>query len=230
MSLALRLPRNTGGRDFVVGDVHGHFDRLEQLLVAVGFDYEVDRLIAVGDLVDRGPDSDQVLEWLARPSFYTVMGNHELMAIDHTDGPLAAFDHLQNGGGWMAQLPDAEKLEYARAFASLPLAIEIDTAAGPVGVVHADVPHGLAWPALMRLLEAGDRGPAACLLWSRERFLRSQRGPQDDVAGASRIFVGHTPVKSPLRAGNVHFIDTGACFGGPMLLFSAETGEEVARA
>lgn len=231
MNLALRLPRNEAGRDFVIGDIHGHFDRVEQLLSAVEFKCKTDRLIAVGDLVDRGPDSDQVLEWLARPGFYSVMGNHELLSIDAAGGePLAAWNHVENGGAWLALLPEDERMEYAQAFARLPLAIEIDTAAGPVGVVHADVPAGLPWPALMKLLEAGDRGPAMQLLWSRERVTRAQRAPQPAVDGVAHVFVGHTPVKEPTRLANVHMIDLGGCFGGRMALFDAATGEEVATA
>ncbi|WP_242621095.1 hypothetical protein [Aeromonas salmonicida] len=42
-----------------------------------GFDPARDRLFSVGDLTDRGPDCTQVLEWLARPWFHPVCGNHD---------------------------------------------------------------------------------------------------------------------------------------------------------
>ena len=54
-----RFERNARGRDFVVGDVHGHFDTLERLLEAVDFDASADRLFSVGDLVNRGPASER---------------------------------------------------------------------------------------------------------------------------------------------------------------------------
>jgi serine/threonine protein phosphatase 1 len=60
-----------------VGDIHGHFQRLQQCLEAVGFDPAVDRLFSVGDLVDRGPHSEAALDWLAQPWFHAVQGNHE---------------------------------------------------------------------------------------------------------------------------------------------------------
>lgn len=53
----LRLPENTRGRDFVVGDIHGAFDKVEAAMAKVGFDVERDRLLSVGDLVDRGAES-----------------------------------------------------------------------------------------------------------------------------------------------------------------------------
>ncbi|WP_240622171.1 metallophosphoesterase [Achromobacter mucicolens] len=58
---------NTKGRDLAVGDIHGHFGRLDAALAATRFSPEKDRLFAVGDLVDRGPESAEVLVWLKRP-------------------------------------------------------------------------------------------------------------------------------------------------------------------
>ena len=227
MTLITRLPKNDAGRDFAVFDVHGHFDRLEQLLARVGFDCKRDRLILGGDLVDRGPDSDQVLDWLARPGRYAFMGNHELMTIAHACGTKEdADEHIVNGGGWMATMPDDVKLEYAQAFAALPLAIEVQTAAGLVGLVHADIEPGVSWQALVAELESGSRDSANWLLWSRERINRLAQGIRTpDVDGVSRVYVGHTPVKTPMLAGNVAFVDTGACFGGQMILIDIGTGQ-----
>ena len=62
-----RIPRidpNPAGRDFVAGDVHGEFPTLERLLDQVGFETSRDRLFALGDLVDRGPDSAAALDWI----------------------------------------------------------------------------------------------------------------------------------------------------------------------
>jgi serine/threonine protein phosphatase 1 len=62
-----RFARNTQGRDFAVGDIHGCFSKLDAALCQVRFSPVHDRLFAVGDLVDRGPESAQVLEWLDQP-------------------------------------------------------------------------------------------------------------------------------------------------------------------
>ena len=63
----LRLESNTKGRDFTVGDIHGAYDMLEGALAAVKFDPEVDRLISVGDLIDRGNRSKDCLKYLEQP-------------------------------------------------------------------------------------------------------------------------------------------------------------------
>ncbi|WP_183132684.1 metallophosphoesterase, partial [Pseudomonas amygdali] len=56
-----RFAENTVGRDFAVGDIHGHFTRLQVALDVAGFNPAVDRLFSVGDLVDRGPECEDVI-------------------------------------------------------------------------------------------------------------------------------------------------------------------------
>jgi len=81
MTLVKRLPKNVLGRDFVIGDIHGRFQLVDQALLAVDFDRERDRLFSVGDLVDRGPEPLRALEFLAQPWFHAVRGNHEDMFL-----------------------------------------------------------------------------------------------------------------------------------------------------
>ncbi len=68
-----------GKRKFIVGDVHGCLDELLQVLSEVGFDYRNDVLISVGDLVDRGYYSADVVNFCMRTikNFYMVHGNHD---------------------------------------------------------------------------------------------------------------------------------------------------------
>ena len=62
---------------FVIGDIHGCFTELQELLDKAGVAEDV-RIIALGDIVDRGPDSAQVLDFFSNnPSRLSLMGNHE---------------------------------------------------------------------------------------------------------------------------------------------------------
>jgi serine/threonine protein phosphatase 1 len=70
------LPNRTG-RDFILGDLHGAFPFLQALLSHAHFDEHHDRLIATGDLFDRGPAALDCLTLPDKPWFYAVRGNHE---------------------------------------------------------------------------------------------------------------------------------------------------------
>jgi hypothetical protein len=88
MTRVLHLPINRAGRDFVVGDIHGCYSLLDDGLRAVGFDPGCDRLFALGDLIDRGPESDLTARFLRRPGIHSILGNHEAIVLDlYEDGP-----------------------------------------------------------------------------------------------------------------------------------------------
>lgn len=203
--------RNTAGRDFIVGDIHGCFSRLQAHLDSIGFDPARDRLFSVGDLVDRGPESEEAVDWLAKPWFHAVRGNHEQMAIDAAQGMYDPRIYAANGGQWFMDLPTADQQYFADAFAKLPIAIELETAAGPVGIVHANCPSD-DWAKLARALSGDDvPGVEMACMWDRSRI---HDGRHETVAGVRAVVVGHTPLQRPETLGNVYFIDTGAVFAG----------------
>lgn len=198
-----RFPLNRLGHDFAVGDLHGHFSRLSAALASAGFDPAVDRLFSVGDLIDRGPECEQVLEWLARDWFFPVRGNHEDMLLN------AQVDlHYSNGGAWYYGLAEGERAAIAARLVRLPLWLEVEVPKGMIGVVHADVP-GADWTAFKAGLERDDGGRKALreeCLWSRRRIMS---GDSTMVRGIGAVVVGHTPLQQPVMLGNVIHIDTG---------------------
>ena len=94
------LEPNLQGRDFVIGDLHGCFDAFQNLLKNISFDNTRDRMISVGDLVDRGPNSLECLELLREPWFHSVLGNHEQMMLETLHRPGYSSDWFMNGGNW----------------------------------------------------------------------------------------------------------------------------------
>jgi serine/threonine protein phosphatase 1 len=193
-----RFGLNLRGRDLVVGDIHGHFSKLQLALDAAGFAPENgDRLFSVGDLVDKGPESHLASAWLDLTWFKAACGNHD---FDSTEYP---------------------------ELAEMPVAIEVETADGIVGILHADSPYTV-WPELIADLRAGVPYLARRCMTSRHRIkCHSTRG----VDGVLAVVVGHTPVQRPVVLGNVHHIDTrGWQPDGYFTLLDLDTLEPVAPA
>lgn len=200
---------NTKGTDYIVGDIHGCFTKLAEQLEAMIFDPTKDRLFCVGDLVDRGPESDQYEEWLQYPWLHTVMGNHEHMAIMYAEGTAPAPWYSGNGGDWNIEGSSVQK--NAAAFRELPLTITLSTASGTIGIVHADV-YGNDWDEFIERLktvatEGHNNHVMECALWSRDRFYARTT---DIISGVDAVVVGHTPHDAPSVLGNIHYIDNGA--------------------
>ena len=204
-----RFARNQAGRDFVVGDIHGMFPALRDLLALAGFDGGCDRLFSVGDLIDRGPDSREAFDWLAKPWFHSVRGNHEQLLLDSDDPSTLDLWIRYNGGGWWIECGRVEREAFREACAALPIALEIDASLGRVGVVHADAPRSNSWTNFVADLEACDERAVEHALWSRERI---SAGSSGWVSGVDLVLCGHTPVTRIVAAGNVRFIDTGAVY------------------
>lgn len=232
VSLIQRFSLNRVGRDFVVGDIHGRFDILHRMLKLIGFDTQCDRLFCLGDLVDRGAWSHEVLRWLAYPWLHSILANHEQMAIGISEGRHEASNYLANGGAWFLRLQPEEQKAIAAVFRTLPLAIEIETPYGTVGMVHAEVPT-YCWPELTAMLDHPEqlskgklKRLMAHLLWSRSRIddpdptKRGYRDPatwdRNYVSGIHRVYVGHSPMPEPTSVGNIIYIDTGLGKGGSL--------------
>lgn len=212
-----RFTKNTQGRDLIVGDTHGCFTKLADALDLVGFDPDAgDRLFSVGDLVDRGPECDCATDWLAQPWFFAVAGNHEDMAVRWPHGFMEPGSYMANGGGWNIGNPPELQREIAATFAALPIAIELETEQGLVGIVHAECPTPV-WADFVRALQDPVLSRrrldelVSCAQWSRTRVMFS-----DDsiIEGVRAVVVGHTPMERMTSLGNTIFIDTGAWLQG----------------
>lgn len=187
---------------FAVGDIHGCLEQLRALLAAIESAAPGGRIIFLGDLVDRGPDSRGVVERImAGPTkpgwrWITLKGNHEEMLVAARRGGAEMSLWLMNGGHetlesyggaiplshlvWMAELPSV-LIEPYRIF------------------VHAGVDETIP------LTEQGDD----ILLWTRT---------EPNYSGhywGKHLCHGHTPsLSNPRTVGNRTNVDSGAVFGG----------------
>jgi serine/threonine protein phosphatase 1 len=210
-----------GQRIYAIGDVHGCLDRLVTLHEMIAQDLAQrpvahTTLIHLGDYIDRGSDSAQVIDWLINQPpvpadvFVNLMGNHEemmLAAVTAISEDLPSH-WLSNGGAdsllswgiprtvppreWAARLP-VQHLLFIR---DLPLRYRV----GPYFFVHAGIQPGI-------VLEQQTRHD---MLWIREPFLSSK-----EDHGAVVVH-GHTPKRQPTVLPNRIAVDTGAVIGGAL--------------
>lgn len=218
----LRVNENLLGRDFAIGDIHGAVKLLELAMDEANFDDANDRLFLLGDVIDRGPESHLVAEILKKPYVLSVAGNHEMMLLEIyengiPDEAIVEFYAKQNGLNWWLDIKEDHRQEIISELKKLPLAIEIQTKRGTVGLIHAEVPAGMDWDTFLANLEAGDKDTITSCLWGRDRH-EAINGvaatDHDGVPGVGRLFVGHNMHFDGLKQyGNVFSIDTAACLG-----------------
>jgi serine/threonine protein phosphatase 1 len=194
---------------FAIGDIHGCYDPLVRLLGRIPIDWSRDRLIFIGDYIDRGPQSFEVVQHLVelqarQPDTVFLKGNHEQMLLDYLSGR-DRMTYLYNGGqqtldGYLQHasssgrypIPDA----HLRFFESLRLMFETEDYI----FVHA----GLRWGLPLERQNTED------LLWIRESFIDTRR------SFGKRVVFGHTPFDEPRVEPNKIGIDTGAVYGNKL--------------
>ncbi|GAB7196891.1 metallophosphoesterase [Dickeya oryzae] len=202
---------------FVVGDLHGCYQPLMAALERVGFDTGCDLLVSVGDVIDRGSQNLACLDLLQQPWFRTVRGNHEQMALDALNdaGRIALW--RANGGDWFFRLEEQQQKLACHGLslvAQLPYVIEIVTATQRTVVAHADYPADR--------YQFEQPLPWAQVLWNRQRLSQAMAGIGGPIVGADGFLFGHTPLRKPLTFWNMHYIDTGAVFGGELTLYCVQ--------
>lgn len=166
-------------RRIFIGDVHGHYDGLMQLVTMVA-PTQQDTLHFVGDLIDRGPKSAQVVEFVRQGNHPCVLGNHEhllLNAFPDGDPQHHAFQGWLHRGGQstLTSYADTESLlKHVNWFKTLPLYLDL----GDIVIVHA----GLAPQKPLEQQNHMD------LCWIRDAF---HSHPQA-ILKSKRIVTGHT--------------------------------------
>ncbi len=200
-------------RILAIGDIHGCYLKLVRLMEKIKFNSEKDILVFLGDYIDRGDQSKDVVDYLVQlkkqwPSTIFLLGNHEQMLQEFLGGEnINSF--LVNGGKktldsylgdsrlYSSQDPRTvfppEHLEF---FQSLAPHYELEDYI----FVHAGLREGIP-------LESQDLFD---LLWIREDFYFSKAN-----FGKTVVF-GHTPFQKPFIYKNKIGIDTGAAYGNKL--------------
>jgi serine/threonine protein phosphatase 1 len=214
---------NETPRLYVIGDIHGRLDLLDQMIAYIEQDARVYGgkclTVTLGDYIDRGPDSRGVLDRLASNPFpgpyVALKGNHEELLERFLHDP-GSGDHWRNLGGLETlhsfgipvaplmvgrkydeaaeQLRASLSPQHTKFLASLRTSLTV----GQYFMCHAGVRPGIPL----------ERQREQDLLWIRDEFLNSQ------MDFGKIVVHGHTPVEEPESLPNRINIDTGAFITG----------------
>ncbi len=190
-------------RQFIIGDIHGCWDELQDLLDRLS-PAEGDSVIALGDIVDRGPASERVLEFFRdRGDAISLLGNHERKHLRSARGPVRAalsqrIVREQLGSRYDAWLDHLE---------DFPRSIELPEAICVHGFFEPGIP----------LAEQREEVIVGVLSAER-RLARGFEGPwYEHYRGEKPLVVGHHHYRGdgrPLvRDGLVYGLDTGCVHG-----------------
>lgn len=216
---------NKKGNDYAVGDIHGEYLQLEEKLKEIGFNPKCDRLFATGDLVNRGRYSHMVIDWLKKPWFIPVRGNHDHCIASIRKGGKGMETKLKNvyKGEWYFEQSKSFQESLCKRFELLPVANCIKTEKGPVVIVHADLPTA-TWKTFENQVKMFNLKLINEAISSFERHkIKNQIIP--DVRA---VICGHTSGKNVRILGNFYIIDTGCGMEkGRLTILSLKTLEEV---
>ena len=167
------------GRRIFFGDIHGHYNGLIRLVAMIAPTAK-DSLHFVGDLIDRGPKSAQVVEFVRRGNHTCVLGNHEhllLNAFPENDPHLSAFHGWLHSGGQptLTSYPSTEALmSHVEWLKTLPLYVDL----GDILLVHAGLDPNKSF----------DQQTQLDFCWIRDAFHRHRDRAFKDKC----VITGHT--------------------------------------
>ena len=219
---------------YAIGDIHGCLKEMDQLVAKIEGENPSAPVIFLGDYIDRGTQSAQVLTRLRElqskdaDRFICIMGNHERMMLEFIDDPLGRGARwLVNGGIQTLQSfgikpgkskPDAEEaMELADQLEeAMPESMQdwlrnlpMQWSSGDVHCVHA----------AMDPTAAPDNQKERHLLWGHREFMKT---PRED--GACVVY-GHVIVPKPDARDGRFAIDTGAYKSGRLTAVYIETDD-----
>lgn len=198
------------GRTIVIGDIHGCFDELQDLLSLVKLRRN-DRVVAVGDLIVKGEKNREVLDLFINDArFSSVIGNHDRALRQYWRGEPVSLTKAQEAA--RVEL-ESHRRRYFKYLRSLPYMIDL----GSYLVVHAGLRPGVPL----------DRQMAADLTQLRTMGANPSRRkgvPWYAVyRGEKIVLFGHWPGSKPRRGRRAIGLDTGCVYGGRLTALVIES-------
>lgn len=220
-------------RRLVVGDIHGGFRALEQVLQRAEFNKDEDMLLSVGDYVDGWPQSYEVVEFLSSlPNFRGVRGNHDQWFLDFLSGGWLDNGWVRQGGrATLESYRDIDAVtrnRHMRFLQSLPSYLILD---------NTLICHGGTWSPsdLINVKNLRDEE----IQWDRNLYqmfaieylteLSTGKSGELDTSPFDRVIIGHTTTTSllsdmrPFTYKNLWNIDQGGGWEGKLTVLDFDS-------
>lgn len=205
----LRMDDET--RIFVVGDLDGNLNSLLIELKKVNFSRSKDHLICTGDIIDRGEDNIELLNFLKDLKASLTLGNHEHLMLESVISNSKISKKLWSsvGGDWQNNVHRDTLVQMCEFLLSHSLSIVLEYRGYKVGFSHT-LPQSWNWTKFPKnKVETIDS-----LLWNRKLF-NSKRLINN--IGVDFSIHGHNSTNIPLWIGNSYHIDT-SYYGAPSIV------------
>lgn len=215
-------------RRLVIGDIHGQFERMQEVLKLSSFDPEKDMLFPLGDFCDRGPKPIEVLNYIySLPNCFPVLGNHDVYLMEYLTHTIPSFRLTswisKNNGGWSTlRKVDDESYEWKRKVANRLLSTPFVRKVDDNIIVHGGISRELMenhTPEYFINKTRNDISDKEYLdydeiVWDRSLIYESMEKEELSLPWKERIILGHTPIlsneKKPYISSKVIDVDTGS--------------------
>lgn len=206
---------------FVIGDIHGRYNALVEVIEKSGFDKDRDELVILGDVVDGGFQAKECIEYLLTiPNRVFVIGNHDVWVRDWfltgREDPL-----------WVHQGGHATMVSYGMNRKNVPQSHIDFIRTGILYTVNSSgriYVHGGFDPGIPLEDNPSDR-----FLWDRDIIQYAKHRP---IPRYTHVYIGHTTTQlqsrgcmTPITYHNLTMMDTGAGWDGKLTIMNVETRE-----
>jgi len=215
-------------RTFIMGDIHGYLDKLKSVLKVANFDYENDRLIQLGDIIDRGPNSYECIEELLKiKNLISIKGNHDDCWFEYLKGNKEILWEQGASSTYMSYEKAGVKPKVHFDFFSNQKIYYFED---NILFVHGGFNRH----------ENINAQSKQVLIWDRDLWLaalsykamKDHKYPFKMKDNFDHVYIGHTPTifwdsTVPMTCANITNLDTGAGMGkeGRLTIMDLETKE-----
>jgi len=186
-------------KTFAIGDIHGACDLLIKMIDSLPINWDEDRIVFMGDYIDRGKKIKETIEYLEtlKGDIIFLRGNHEDMFLKYMAGiDPSLYVHPQNGGD--TTLKQVEDLEWLERFVR------------KTHMWFEDDKYFYVHGGLFAMSIEDNKKYSEDLLWVRNEFIYSSHN------WGKKVIFGHTILDEPLIEDNKIGIDTGAYYTGKL--------------